>query len=116
MSLTSEQFPEASVPKLRSDIDFRCYGNEAVAWPKFAPGPVWLDPVAATIYRIVDGTGSVRDLTNDVADAIEVDWDIAATQVRRSLAILDQGGLLESSRLEPASPSDEEFFPFPLSS
>ena len=116
MTATNLPFSDDFVPRLRTDIDFRTYGNEAIAWSDAAAAPVLLDPVASIVYQIVDGEGSVGDLTGDVVAVVDVADEAASLQVQRSLVVMEGGGLLESS--SPPAPTDSvglDLFPFPPS-
>lgn len=82
-------------PQLRSDIVTHEVGPEVVAWPDGAEAPTYLDPVAALLAELLDGTASVEELVSDVHEALDVPLDIATSQVQRAISTLATGRLLE---------------------
>jgi hypothetical protein len=85
------------VPHIRDDVVLRQYGNEAVAWSPTSHAPVYLDPVAAVIFQLLDGDVSVGELIDDVHDVLGIPRSIARNQLRRVMSLLDQASTLTTS-------------------
>lgn len=85
------------VPALSDGSLIRFYGNEAIAWAPDHPTPAFLDPVAATLVQVLDGSATIADLVADICDAVGVPEEIAASQIGRVLRVLHEQGLLEDA-------------------
>jgi hypothetical protein len=64
MTLTESTgtMPDEFRPALRQDNLVRRYDNEIVAWSSICRRPVFLDPIAAVVFQIVDGIATVKSL------------------------------------------------------
>jgi hypothetical protein len=113
VSTAGTLFPDEFVPELRSRSLVRHYGSEAVGWSDTGASPVLLDQIAAVVAQIVDGEATVGDLAQDVHAVLGVGRGIAAAQIRRALAQLDEGELLQTSSVTAARPDVLDLFPFP---
>lgn len=100
-------------PCVRADALVRRYGDEAVAWSPAAPTPVYLDPVAALIWQVLDGTVTLDELALDVHQVIGVPLAIARRRIDHVVTLFDQGGLLTSSEPPPAPHVGLGLFPAP---
>ena len=111
MSLTgpTETMLDGFRPVLRSDNLARHYDNEVVAWSSASALPVFLDPIAAVVFQIIDGVATVADLINDVHAELGLAREVADLQIRKCLHLLDAGGLLATSTSTPASATDDLF-------
>ncbi|MGH9085222.1 MAG: hypothetical protein ACRDYW_07185 [Acidimicrobiales bacterium] len=87
-------------PQLRSDLLRRDLGHEAVVWSPARADPVALDPIATVMLGVVDGEGTIEDLSRDVADVVGIAPELAAFQVQRTIDQFDQAGLLVTSRAD----------------
>ena len=99
MTLTesTETMSDDFRPAVRPDNLVRRYDKEIVAWSPVRSWPVFLDPIAAVVFQIVDGVATVADLITDVHEELGLARDVADLQIRKSLQLLDVGGLLETS-------------------
>lgn len=98
----------ASAPSVRTDAIARHYGNEIVAWSPVSPQPAYLDPVAALVYQLLDGTATVGELVEDVHDVVGVPKGVARDQIRRVVMRLDAATLLSTSH--PPDTADDDPF------
>ena len=111
--VSSPRFPEDMRPQARTDMVVRYFDNEAVAWSAVRRGPVYLDPVMAVVYQLLDGTATIRELSTEVHEVIGVPLAVARHQIDRSVAELHQAGLLESSPNQEADGARPDLFPAP---
>ena len=109
--LDDDEF-EASTPSARSDILVRHYETESVVWSPDAQEPVYLDPVAALVFQLLGGDVSVGALIADVHEVLGIPEAIAQKQLRRVVAMLDRGAILERSTM-PAGQVDASLDLFP---
>lgn len=109
---TGDEAFMASAPGVRDDALIRRYGNEIVAWSPTAALPAYLDPVAALVFQLLDGTSSVGALVDDVHDVVGVPTGVAREQIRRVVDRLDARGLLTTSNapVGDADPDDLGIF------
>ncbi len=88
------------VPQLRDDIVRRDVGEQCIVWSPLAPQPEVLDPVAALMLDVVDGSASVRDLVTDVHEELGLPLETAANQLTRIVGVFTRAGLLTISTTE----------------
>ena len=103
------------VPELRPDLIRRDLGLEAVAWSPEHPWPVALDPASRVMLDVIDGSATISDLVADVQDVVGIATELAQAQVNRIIDRFDRGGLLTTSRPDPA-PGVRSVFVSPASS
>ncbi len=111
---STETMPDDFRPALRQDNLVRRYDNEIVAWSSISERPVFLDPIAAVVFQIVDSEATVAELITDVHEELGLAREIADIQIRKSLQLLDAGRLLETS-LPGAVPLEPDLFFEPAS-
>lgn len=85
------------VPALHADFVRRDLGTETVVWSQYRPAPTALDPVAAVMLDVIDGTATVEELAEDVRSEVGVPLDVARAQVERVVDLFDRIGLLQTS-------------------
>ncbi len=90
----SDDMFDVSTPLVRPDVSFRRYDNEAVVWAIDARAPVYLDPIAALVFPMLDGTVSIAELIEDVHYVLGVPTGIIRTQLRRIVRQLEHSAFL----------------------
>ena len=101
------------VPALRPDAIVRRFDNEAVAWSPAAITPVYLDPLAALVLQLLDGSAPIAELLVDIHEVVGVPLPVARTQLRRVVGALQQGALLTTSPSELPIGLDFDLFSGP---
>jgi hypothetical protein len=84
----------AMKPKVREDLVVVDIDGEAVV---YEPPDVLLhhlNPTAAVVFKLCDGSGTVRELSEDIADILGMPIDQVLRQVRRVVSQFKQAGLL----------------------
>lgn len=90
-----------SRPRLRSDLIRRRVGADFAVYDPIADLTVLLNPSAAAILELCDGSRSAEAIAAAIADTYEVDRGALGAQVRTALAELEQHGLLECQAAIP---------------
>jgi hypothetical protein len=91
-----EEF-ETFVPQFRIDVVVRQFDNEAVAWSPLGGDPIYLSPLGALIWQLVDGTSSVGEFVSDVNEVVGIPASVARDQLRSVLTHMNNAGLLTTS-------------------
>ena len=97
MTALDSGFDAGFVPQLRDDALVAQVGAEAIAWGPGAAMPTMLDQVNYIVLQLIDGDGSVGELTTDVHEVIGIPESLAHSRIQAALATLRSGGLLTSS-------------------
>ena len=84
-------------PQLRADLLRRDLDHEAVIWSPLRSTPTALDAIATVMLSVIDGTGTVDELAEDVRDVVGLDGELARAQVNRIVDQLDAAGALATS-------------------
>lgn len=100
-------------PCVRADALVRRYGNEAVAWSPLHRYPTSMDPVAALVFQLLDGSASVAELVTDVHEVVGIPQSIAHNQLMRVLSQLHDAGLLLTSAADVDPDAEPDLFPAP---
>ncbi len=85
------------VPELRTDYVRRDLGDDCIVWSPLASQPEVLDPIAALMLDVVDGTASVRDLRSDIHEELGLPLETAERQLERIITLFTRAGLLTVS-------------------
>jgi PqqD family protein of HPr-rel-A system len=84
-------------PLQRSDVAFAQIGEEAVVFDPLHGGLHLLNPSAALVYRVCDGSATIDELADDVADAFGVPVGDVQPQVTMLVDSLAHIGLVEDA-------------------
>ena len=82
-------------PKVREDLVVVDIDGEAVV---YEPADVLLhhlNPTAAVVFKLCDGSGTVRELSEDIADILGMPVNTVLRQVRRVVSQFKREGLLD---------------------
>jgi PqqD family protein of HPr-rel-A system len=74
-------------------------GDEGVVYDSLTGSIHMLNPSAALLYRVCDGSATVEELASDVADAFEVPVDQVRPQVVSLVDSLEHLGVVEEADL-----------------
>ncbi|SRR6266705_1052011 len=99
----------ASKPKVREDLDVVELDDELVLYDPVRDDVHYLNPAAAIVFQLCDGSATVREVAGEIAQPLGIPEKRIERQVRTLLKELRKVGLLEGS-LEliqaPKSPPD----------
>ncbi len=87
----------ASKPKVRKDLDIVELDDELVLYDPARDEVHYLNVTAALVFRLCDGSATVRELATEIAAAMGVPEKRVERQVRTLLKDLREVGLLEGS-------------------
>lgn len=82
-------------PKARGDLTVVELDGEAVIYDDANSRIHYLNPTATLVFSIFDGTATVRDLAQDIAQVYQVPPDEVEKQVRALLRDFRKANLLE---------------------
>src|SRR5437870_2741613 len=82
-------------PKVRQDLVAVDIDGEAVVYDPEEALLHHLNPTAAVVFKLCDGSGTVRELSEDIADILGLPIDRVLRQVRRVVSQFKQAGLLD---------------------
>lgn len=102
--------PSGFVPQLAEGLLVEDVGDEALIWAEDRHEPTPLDPLTRVIFQIIDGVASIDDLVEDVHEVVGVSREIADSQVRRALSLLDAAGAFDSSQPLTVAERQRELF------
>ncbi|HEX9410533.1 MAG TPA: PqqD family protein [Actinomycetota bacterium] len=88
-------------PKVREDLVVVEIDGEAVLYDPAEVLLHHLNPTAAVVLRLCDGSGTVRELSEDIADVLGMSTDKVLRQVRQVVSQFKQEGLLDGHPREP---------------
>jgi len=97
----------ASRPKVREDLDIVELDEELVLYDPARDEVHYLNATAALVFRLCDGSATVKEIATDIAGAIRVSEKRIERQVRTLLKELREVGLLEGSLTLQALPAPE---------
>src|SRR5438093_2852876 len=82
-------------PKLRQDLVAVDIDGEAVVYDPEEVLLHHLNPTAAVVFKLCDGSGTVRELSEDIAEVLGMPFDTVQRQVRRVASQFKREGLLD---------------------
>ena len=94
-------------PKARADLTFVPIEDEAILYDPEAVRLHHLNPSAALIFQLCDGSGTVKELARDIAEELELPHDEILNQVRSVVNHFRHSGILDGRRRKSDGPSDE---------
>jgi PqqD family protein of HPr-rel-A system len=101
--------PLALNPRARADLDLVEIDDEKVVYDPRTGEVHYLNATAALVFELCDGSGSVREIAGDLAEAFGLPEDEVVDQVEGLVASLREAGLLAGSvRLRAAAPAGDE--------
>jgi PqqD family protein of HPr-rel-A system len=90
-------------PKVRPELSLVQIDGEAVLYDPENIDLHHLNPSAALIFQLCDGSGTVKELAQDIADELGLPHDETLRQVRRVVKSFKYSGILTGKRpLPPA--------------
>jgi len=87
----------ASRPKVRTDLDIVELDDELVLYDPARDEVHYLNATAALVFKLCDGSATVRELSTEIGEALGVPAKRVERQVRTLLKDLREAGLLEGS-------------------
>jgi PqqD family protein of HPr-rel-A system len=93
-----------SKPRSRQDLEALHLDGEAVIYDASTGEVHHLNPTAALVFRLCDGTGTVPELASDIADAFGVPEAEVEGQVEALVSEFREAGLLAGSLRLVADP------------
>jgi PqqD family protein of HPr-rel-A system len=87
-------------PRARPTVAFSMVGQEGVAFDSADGSLHKLNPSAALVYRVCDGSATIDELAVDVADAFEVPFSDVHPQIEALVESLATLGLVEDASLD----------------
>jgi PqqD family protein of HPr-rel-A system len=97
----------ANKPKVRSDLDLVELDDELVLYDSARDEVHYLNATAALVFKLCDGSATVRELSTEIAEALGVPEKRIERQVRTLLKDLREVGLLEGSLTLQAAPAPD---------
>jgi hypothetical protein len=104
----------AAKPRTRADLAVYQFGEELVIYDPTGRQVHYLNPTGALVFRLCDGTATVRETVTDVAETYGLARREVEKEVRTVVRQLRHQGLLEHRRRPPkqdeqaaAQPSDQ---------
>jgi hypothetical protein len=85
----------AMKPKVRDDLAVVEIEGEAVIYDEPTRDILLLNPTATIVFGLCDGTGTVKEMAADIADAFRVPGDEVERQVRSLLRGFKKSGMLD---------------------
>lgn len=99
-------------PYVRTDLDVVDLDGESVVYDPRTREVHYLNHSAALVFALCDGTTTMKEMADAIADVYEAPLDEVEKQVRSTVRRLRRGGLLESSgaqtTVEPAQADHRE--------
>jgi hypothetical protein len=87
-------------PKVRQDLVAVDIDSEAVVYDPEEALLHHLNPTAAVVFKLCDGSGTIRELSEDIAEVLGMPFDTVQRQVRRVVSQFKREGLLEGHSRE----------------
>lgn len=81
-------------PTLVDGALIRSIGTEAIGWAPLRNKPVYLDPVAAVLATVFDGSATTQEIIEDLCDIVDLEPELAKAQLERVLTLHAVNGLL----------------------
>jgi predicted transcriptional regulator YheO len=88
-------------PKVREDLVVVDIDGEAVVYDPAEVLLHHLNPTATVVFKLCDGSGTVRELSEDIAEVLGMSMDRVSRQVRRVVTQFKQEGLLDGHPRTP---------------
>jgi PqqD family protein of HPr-rel-A system len=88
-------------PKVRTDLAVVEIEGEAVIYDARSGRLHHLNPTAAVIFQLCDGSGTIKELAAEIAEVTNLPQDEIARQVRRMVTSLRQAGMLDGKPPTP---------------
>jgi hypothetical protein len=85
-------------PKVRADLSIIQIEGEAVVYDPVDVRLHHLNATAAVVFQLCDGTGTVKELAEDIAETVGLQQDQVLPQVRVVVQHLMHTGLLHGKR------------------
>jgi Coenzyme PQQ synthesis protein D (PqqD) len=85
-------------PKVRADLAVVPIEGEAVVYDPVDIRLHHLNATAAVVFQLCDGTGTVKELAEDIAEVVGLPQDQVLPQVRLVVEHLKHSGLLHGKR------------------
>lgn len=104
---------DAMRPAIVASALVRHYESGIVAWSSSHPRPVALRGVPSIVFQILDGSGTVSEMVEDIHEVVGIPKPVARTQLRRVLDDLDDVGLLAGARATETWSTKIDLFPAP---
>lgn len=82
-------------PRVAADVRTRHYDDGIIAWSPASPRPTPLDGVGSVVFQILDGSGTVAELVDDIHEVVGVPEAVARSQLRHLLEQFAADGLLD---------------------
>jgi PqqD family protein of HPr-rel-A system len=101
----------ASKPKVRTDLDIVELDDELVLYDTARDEVHYLNATAALVFKLCDGSATVRELSTEIGEALGVPEKRVERQVRTLLKDLREVGLLEGSLTLQPVPAPEAHEP-----
>jgi PqqD family protein of HPr-rel-A system len=92
----------AMKPKVRQDLAVVELDGEAVIYDEAAGSLHHLNPSATIVFRLCDGSATVKELAADIAAAVDIETAEVERQIRSALKQFRDEGLLERPVRLPA--------------
>ena len=87
------------MPKIREGVSAVEIDGEAVIFVQHGAQLHHLNPAAAIVYSLCDGTGTVADLAADIAEAFGAPPDQVEREVQAVVDTFDEIGILETGEM-----------------
>jgi PqqD family protein of HPr-rel-A system len=85
-------------PKARADLTFVQIEDEAILYDPESVRLHHLNPSAALIFQLCDGSGSVKELARDIAEELGLPHEETLQQVRQVVGHFRHSGILAGKR------------------
>jgi PqqD family protein of HPr-rel-A system len=85
-------------PKVRTDLTFVKVEDEAILYDPESVRLHHLNPSAALIFQLCDGSGTVKELARDIAEELGLPQDDILRQVRQVVGHFKHSGILDGKR------------------
>jgi len=97
-------------PKVRDDLAVVEIEGEAVVYDDRRVDLTHLNPAATVVFNLCDGTGTVKEMSADIAEVFRVPKDQVERQVRSVLRQFKQSGYLEGYPIPEHQHIKKRFF------
>ncbi|HEU0303125.1 MAG TPA: HPr-rel-A system PqqD family peptide chaperone [Gaiellaceae bacterium] len=87
----------ASKPRIRGDLTLVELDQEAVVYDPLSGLVHYLNPMAALVLQLCDGTATVKETTAELAEANEVEPEAITSDVRKLMKTFRDAGLVVPS-------------------
>jgi PqqD family protein of HPr-rel-A system len=85
-------------PKARADLTFVQIEGEAILYDPETVRLHHLNPSAALIFQLCDGSGTVKELARDIAEELGLPPEDTLRQVRQVVGHFKHAGILDGKR------------------